>query len=157
MKKYIWFILLLLFISCYPNYAEEEEITDTNEINSNSTDNWSFIDTMDTDDLISAIESSENIESKHIGIEGRKSYIYCCYEKLLETASDSLWVKLSYSKSPVMRYYAYKALFSRESTNLQSVRNRLIKDSSQVCYHTRDMINCLYILGELIERNVGCK
>jgi hypothetical protein len=148
MKKCIWFILLLFFISCYP--IQENDVIDMNETNLKSTDyDFSF---STIDDLISAIESSENIESKHIGIEGRKSYIYNCYEKLLEVASDSLWTELSYSKSPVMRYYAYKALFSRESANLQSVRNRLVKDTAQVCYHTMDM-TFTFTLEYLIKEN----
>ena len=156
MKKYIWFILLLLFVSCYPNHVEEDEVIDVNETDSNPTDNWSFMDTMDINDLISAIESSENIEGEHIGMEGRKSYIFSCYEKLLEVASDSLWVKLSYSKSPVMKYYAYKALFSKENTNLQSVRDRLIKDTSQVCFHITDRILCSPF-NSFIEMDFRCR
>ena len=152
-KKYIWFILLLLFASCYPNYVEEMEVTDMNEINSNSTDNLDFIDTdINIDDLISAIESSERIESKHIGIEGSISHLYNNYEKLLEIASDSLLIKLSYSKSPVMRYYASKALLSNESPNFLSVRNRLLKDTTEVCYHTSDMF-FYFTIGYLIKNN----
>ena len=153
MEKYILFILLLFTVSC--NTKQENKVNldtiDMNEIDSNSIDKWTFLK---VDDLISAIESSENIESKYIGFEGRKSYIYSCYEKLLEVASDSLWVKLSYSKSPVMRYYACMALLSNKSANFISVKNRLLKDTTEVCYHAMDVTICI-TLGERIE--MRCK
>ena len=144
MKKYVWFILLLFTVGCYPDI--ENEAFYMNETDSNSTKEWDFLD---INDMIFAIESSENIEREYIGIERRKSCIYSCYEKLLKIVSDSLWIKLSYSKNPVMRYYAYNALLTRKNDNISSIRNRLIKDRESVCVHTCDMINC-EILGELI-------
>ena len=151
MKKYIGFFFLLLFVSCYPSYVEEAEVVGTSEPKFNSMIDWTLVDTVvDIDYFISRIESSENIESKHIGFTGEKSIIYSYYEKLLEIASDSLWIELSYSKSAVMRYYAYQALLSKGNIRFLSVRNRLIKDTSCVCFHTFDMINCL-TLGSRIK------
>ena len=145
--KYIEFFFLLLFAGCYPSYVEEAEVTNMNELNLN------FVDTVaDIDYLISIIESSKNIESKHIGFTGRKSHVYGCYEKLLDAASDSLWVELSYSKSPVMRCYACNALLSNESTNFLSVRNRLLKDTTEVCCQTRDMF-FYFTIGYVVENN----
>ena len=136
-------------------------MTDISEIDSNSINKWNFIN---INDLISTIESSKYIEREYIGGWGaKKSYIYGCYEKLLEIASDSLWIELSYSKSPVMRYYAYKALLSKESSEFPAVRNRLIRDTSPVCTYSCDIIDCLLTLGELLlieERsgaNIDCE
>ena len=147
MKKYIGIFILLLFISCYSKQYKEYGVIDTNQTNSYSISDFSF---STTDDLISTIELSENIESEHIGFNAEKSYIYSCYTDLLEVASDSLWLELSYSKSAVMRYYAYKALLSKESTNLHSIRNRLIKDTSHVCLYAMDIMICNLTLGNLI-------
>ena len=145
-KQYIWLILLLFMTSCYPK--QYEEVTDINEISSTPT--YDYFPPLTADDLISIIEASEYIEAKHIGFIGEKSKIYSCYEKLLEIASDSLWIELSYSKSPVMRCYAYQALLLKENINLPSIRNRLIKDTSSVCTYSGCMIDCISTLGELI-------
>ena len=145
MKIYI--LLLLLFLAgCCP---KQEKATGINEISLILMDDRYLFFTIN--DLISTIESSKYIERKYVGgWAARKSHIYDCYEKLLEIASDSLWVELSYSKSPVMKYYAYNALFSKGNINSLSIRNRLIGDTSSVCTHSCDIIDCLHTLGGLI-------
>ena len=152
MKKYIGsvflFILLLFAMSYYEKQKSKKELSATNM---EMTKLDSFLLVINSPDyLISLIEASEQIESKYIGFEGRESHVYNSYEKLLDIVSDSLWVKLSYSKSPVMRYYACRALFSNGSDNFLSVRDRLKKDTAHIRFQSFDVIYS-YTLGALIE------
>ena len=146
------FIVLCITISLCNRREINKMHVNTMSINKiDSIRDWNFRNRDYIDNLISMIESSKNIESEYIGYTGERSKVYICYKELLEIASDSLWVKLSYSKSVAMRYYAYEALLMKESTNLSSVRNRLLKDTTQVCFHTYDIMICNCTLGELVE------
>lgn len=150
MKKQILFIILLLLcIGCNIKQENKLELY-INEIYSDSIYCLNFRNVDDIDGLISMIESSKKIEGEYIGFTAEKSEIYTCYKTLLELASDSLWIELSYSKSVVMRYYAYRALLSKGNVNLLSIRNRLIKDTTQVCYHSGCLTICNRTLGETI-------
>ncbi|HOF17194.1 MAG TPA: hypothetical protein PLF32_03915 [Bacteroidales bacterium] len=134
MKIYILFVLLFVCISC--NTKERKNSTFKDSIDSVlKVNSREYIN-----DKISVIESSKQIEGKHIGYGGQISGIYSCYEILLKNISDSLWIELSYSKSPVMRYYAYQALLSKGNIKFLSVWNRLRKDTSSVCFQTCDVI-----------------
>jgi hypothetical protein len=150
MKKYVFavilFIILLLAMSYYEKQKNKKEL-DTTCV--------SVLDSLmlvfnGPDYLISLIESSKQIEAEYVGFATRKSHIYNSYEKLLEVLSDSLWVELSYSDSPVMRYYACRALFSNGSDNFLSVRDRLTKDTTHICFQSFDVFY-YYTLGEWIE------
>ena len=156
-KLDLYFIsVILLFITLLAgmNYYEKQ----TNKVKSDIAYTSVFdsisnmIDSLNNspDYLISLIESSKQIEGRYVGFVARKSFVYNNYEKLLELISDSLWVELSYSNSPVMRYYACEALLSNGSDNLPLVKKRLIKDTTPVCYQSMDVILCRP-LGELIK------
>ena len=56
-----------------------------------------------------------------IEIEGSESRVFNAYKRLLKIAPDSLWVRLSYSDKPVVRFYALEALVQRNSPLLDSV------------------------------------
>ena len=152
MKKYIFFvflfILLLFAMSYYEKQQSKKELSTTN-IKMTKLD--SFLLVINSPDyLISLIEASKQIEDEYIGFEAKRSYICNSYEKLLDIVSDSLWVELSYSESPVMRYYACRALFSKESNDFSIVRDRLKKDTTPICFQSFDVFY-YYTLGELIE------
>ena len=148
------FIVLCFTVSLCNRREANKMYVNTMGVNkTDSISNWNFRNSDYIDDLISVIESSKDIEGEYVGgWATKKSHTYNCYKTLLEIVSDSLWVELSYSKSPVMRYYAYEALLTRESANLSSVRSRLLKDTTQVCFHTCDIIICNCTLGKLIEK-----
>ena len=151
MKKYISFILLFILLLLAMSYYEKQKSKKELEAKPYTSVFDSLLNEMESvDNLISIIESSKRIESKYLGFEG-ESAIYSVYEKLLDQVSDSLWVELSYSKSPVMRYYACMALFSNESADYSSVRDRLIKDTSHVCSRFGCIVFDSYPLGKLIE------
>lgn len=89
-------------------------------------------DSLRIERLIAAIEESPRVEDAHIGISGSPSEIYAFYDSLLRIAPDTLWRKLTYSKKPVMRYYAFKALMEKKDPDLQKVITRLEKDKAPV-------------------------
>lgn len=67
------------------------------------------------------------------GITGKDNPTADAYKSLLSIASDSVWVRLSYSEKPVVRMYAFKALYSKNSTDLEEVTSRLKTDTVSVC------------------------
>lgn len=72
------------------------------------------------------------VEQAHVGFTGEPSEIYALYAALLRVAPDTLWRKLTFSKKPVMRYYAFKALMEKKDPGLPQVIARLEKDSAGV-------------------------
>lgn len=82
---------------------------------------------------VEKLEGSDCVESKYIGIEGKPSEIYAAYDTLLKIASDSLWIKLSYDKSGVVRFYAFQALFAKKSPRVAEVISRLKNDTAFIC------------------------
>jgi len=152
MKKYILsvlvFILLLFAMSYYEKQKSKKDL-DTTDAKTTKLD--SFLLVINSPDyLISLIESSEQIEDEYVGFGARKSHICNSYEKLLKVISDSLWIELSYSDSPVVRYYACRALFSKGSDDFPIVRDRLKKDTTLVSFQSFDVFYS-FALGELIE------
>ncbi len=66
------------------------------------------------------------------GFAGEETMADDCYERLLQIAPDSTWVRLSFSKKPVVRMYAFDALFYRNSPDLKGVKDRLRNDKAAV-------------------------
>ena len=87
--------------------------------------------------LISIIENSDCFYGKMIGITGNPSSVHEAYEELRSFADDSLWLRLSFSKSVVMRLYAYRALEGNEQLREQ-LQLRYLNDSSEVCIRISD-------------------
>ena len=128
MKKNIFFILLILIFGCKMKNKKEEEI------------NLLAIKEASINRMILKIESSKCYESKHIGFTGENSILYETYETLNQIASDSLWLKLTYSKSPVMRCYAYHAILSKQNNKLiNEVKSRLINDTTRLDFYSCDI------------------
>jgi hypothetical protein len=93
--------------------------------------------------LIRTIESSDALYGKAVGINGETNFVYSSFERLSRLASDSLWFKLSYSSSPVMRAYAYDALKSKNQLMALDVANRLKDDTTKIRWISSDMsITC---------------
>jgi hypothetical protein len=67
-----------------------------------------------------------------VGFSGVETSEYSSYKQLLAIAPDSFWIRLSYSRNPVARVYAFEALFDRKSPDLFSIAERLKNDSSSV-------------------------
>jgi len=88
--------------------------------------------------LVGLIDSGDCVYFGRIGYNGEESEIYDCYQRLLEIASDSIWIKLTNDKNPVLRVYAFRALESKKSSRLQEVKDRLLKDKATVCYVSAD-------------------
>jgi hypothetical protein len=88
--------------------------------------------------LINRIDSSECVYFGSVGIAGEESEVYDCYQRLLEIAPDSVWIKLSYNENPVLRLYAFEALKATKSPDLQKTKARLQRDKATVCYISAD-------------------
>jgi hypothetical protein len=80
--------------------------------------------------LVSRIDKSDAVYFGGIGYTGTESEVYDCYQRLLEIAPDSTWDNLSHNKNPILRIYAFDALKTRNSDNLQGVKHRLQKDKA---------------------------
>ena len=89
--------------------------------------------------LVSQLEYSPCVIIGGVGIEGKENTAAESYKKLLQVAPDSVWVRLSYSEKPVVRMYAFEALFSRNSPDLESVKTRLKADTATVCRVSGDV------------------
>jgi hypothetical protein len=89
--------------------------------------------------LITRIEASDCVYGAGIGIESRANATYESYDRLNKLISDSEWLNLSYSRSTVMRIYAFKALLERNQLMAAEVRHRLKTDSSTFCYIANDI------------------
>lgn len=92
--------------------------------------------------LVAAIEECPRVEEAHVGFTGKPSEIYSLYAALLRVAPDTLWRKLSFSKKPVMRYYAFKALMKKKDPCLPQVIARLEKDKASV-----DVVSGCIVMG----------
>jgi hypothetical protein len=102
--------------------------------------------------LIEILERSDCYYGKRVGIEGKISDVYQAYEDLKENVSDSVWVKLSYSRSGVMRVYAYQALENNRSLQKQ-LKKRLENDSTKVCFKISDMESIETIMEFISDKN----
>ena len=89
--------------------------------------------------LIDGIEIGECIEGPVVGLAGQESRIYGCYKRLCQLASDTLLLKLGDSKSAVLRFYAYQALYSKQSPLASALKKRLMQDNTVVCWRSNDM------------------
>lgn len=101
------------------------------------------------DRLVSRIDSSDCVYFGRIGYAGEESMVYDTYLRLLQIAPDSIWLRLSFSKNPVLRVYAFEALESQKSKYLQVVKNRLRKDKATICYVSAD-IRIIYSISSLV-------
>lgn len=88
--------------------------------------------------LVTLIDRSDCVYIGGIGYTGDESEVYDSYQRLLEIAPDSLWVKLSFNKNPVLRVYALKALVTKNSSKLFEANDRLQKDKDTICYVAGD-------------------
>ena len=89
--------------------------------------------------LIVSLEGSSCVESKYIGYAGTPSQTYEIYDRLLKIVPDSLWWRLTFSKSGVMRYYAFQTLLMKNDPRLVEVVNRLKNDTTFICCHRADL------------------
>jgi len=94
----------------------------------------------DTGELIRTIEKSRCFCGEFTGIGGEKSETYLNFQMLLKVASDSLWFKLSFSKSPVMRLYAFHALEIKNKKMRDIVKLRLESDTATVVWRNSDEV-----------------
>lgn len=92
-----------------------------------------------------------------IGYAGEENEVYDSYQRFLEIAPDSMWVKLSYNKNPILRIYAFDELDTRKSLCLQDVKKRLQKDEATVCHVFADtrMSYSVSFLFRIRNRSVG--
>ena len=90
--------------------------------------------------LLRAIEESSCVESEYIGFVGRESAVYASFRRLDYLISDSIWLKLSYDRKPVMRAYAYWALLKRNSPLLPKIRGHLKNDRGTFCFYSADVM-----------------
>jgi hypothetical protein len=95
---------------------------------------------LDTATLIRSIEESSCVESEYIGFGGGESAVYASFRRLDHLISDSIWLKLSYDRKPVMRAYAYWALLRRNSPLLPKIRDHLKNDRATFCYYSADVM-----------------
>ena len=93
----------------------------------------------DIQQLIGVINNSDCAYFGRIGYAGEENEVYDCYQRLLEIAPDSIWVKLSYNKNPILRIYASDALETRKSLYLRDVKKRLQKDTARFWHAAADM------------------
>jgi len=82
--------------------------------------------------LITGIELSDRVYIGGIGITGEESREYDCYKRLCEICPDSVFVRLSFNKSAVVRLYAYYALLKKNKTLALRVQERLLNDKKLV-------------------------
>ncbi|WP_276482434.1 hypothetical protein [Paraflavitalea pollutisoli] len=80
--------------------------------------------------LTARLEASEEIQGEGIGISGTPSATYESFKLLDGLLSDTAWLQLTYSKSPVMRVYAYQALQKRNKAMTEEVKVRLSHDDA---------------------------
>lgn len=108
-----------------------------------------------TSSLIEEIESSNCVYGKYTGIDGKTSDTYESYERLLDILPDSMWIRLTFSKSPSMRVYAYQALQLKQNSELYGVEKRLSTDTSTVCWKKSDItIECSvgYLIANVLAK-----
>jgi hypothetical protein len=99
--------------------------------------------------LIFQLEHSICVIIGGVGITGKDSPSSDSYKTLLRIAPDSAWVRLSYSKNPVARMYAFEALLSKNSPDLERVRGRLKNDTAVVC-EISDDVTVTSSIGDLV-------
>lgn len=134
MKLKLIFVYLLFLISCDFNHqSKNKSILKKNDIFEANVN----IDTSLIKYCVYVIESSETLDYEYIGIDN-KSNVYSCFQTLLKILPDSTWVEFSKSVNPIMRCYSYEALLRKQSSNIDSVKERLLKDTSVVIYCSGD-------------------
>jgi hypothetical protein len=89
--------------------------------------------------LVKTIENSDCFYSKGVGIDGRSNETYKAYSDLLKQTSNEFWYKMSYSRSAVLKVYAYKTLFDRNDSTVTAIQNRLRHDSVIFCLSSNDL------------------
>ncbi|GGB19872.1 hypothetical protein [Puia dinghuensis] len=99
--------------------------------------------------LVFDLEYSSCVIIGGVGITGKDNPAADAYKTLLRIAPDSVWVRLSYSEKPVVRMYAFEALLSKKSPDLERVKNRLKKDTATVCEIFGD-VSMTSSIGELV-------
>lgn len=85
-------------------------------------------------ELVAKLEDGDCVESRYNGVEKTPSETFAIYDSLLKVAPDSLWHKLTYDRNPVVRCYAYQALFTRNAPEVAQIGYRLENDTDSICY-----------------------
>ena len=85
------------------------------------------------------LEHSSRVITGGVGFTGKDNPTADAYKSLLQIAPDSVWVRLSHSEKPVVRMYAFEALYNKNSPDLEEVISRLKTDTAAVCEISGDM------------------
>jgi hypothetical protein len=102
-------------------------------------------------ELVFQLEYSSCVITGGAGFTGKVYPQADAYKTLLRVAPDSVWVRLSYSEKPVVRMYAFDALFSKNSPELEGVRSRLKNDKAAVC-EVFDDVTVTSSIGDIVSR-----
>jgi len=132
MKKYFYYILLILNLSC-SNRNESSLVKETSRLKNKIYDNYNNHPLYDH--CIQTIIQSKSIDDKYIYLN-QTSPTYYCYETLEQILPDSVWINFIQHPSPNMRYYAFKALEKRNYNKISEIKMELIKDSTIVTYRS---------------------
>jgi hypothetical protein len=146
MKK---IFVVLLFFSCQDKNSKKH----TSIHLSGKDMDYSIIqNTYSVKDLVESLETSNCVYGKVVGLGGKKSPVYENYEKLFNLLNDTAWYKLCQSKGASMRFYAYKALYSKKSPLINEAWELLKNDRTSICWQSNDLeLNCS--LNYLIEKS----
>lgn len=85
------------------------------------------------------LDLSDRVITGGVGFTGKDNPTADAYKSLLQIAPDSVWVRLSYSEKAVVRMYAFEALHSKNSPELEEVTSRLKTDTAVVCEVSGDL------------------
>jgi hypothetical protein len=99
--------------------------------------------------LVFQLQQSDCVIIGGVGITGRVNPAADSYTTLLRIVPDSVWVRLSYNEKAVVRMYAYEALFSKSSPELEQVKIRLKRDTAMVC-QIFDDVTITASIGEFV-------
>lgn len=89
--------------------------------------------------LIQGIETAGFFDGNTTFINWGEGYAYNCYERLLEVAPDTTWLRLGSSTNPVTRYYACRALYQKHSPYAKALQQKLLKDSTLLGMQSCDL------------------
>ena len=133
-------IILLLLIGCNTNLKSRnsEDLNNKRSIQDTFKSYGVKKDSI-IQKLVAQIENSNCVYIGGNSIAGEDNEVYICYQNLLEIASNSLWIKLSSSKSAVMRFYAYRILLEKKPKGFEAIKERLKKDTTNICWYLDDV------------------
>src|SRR5258706_328682 len=112
----IWLLILVSICACN---AKHEPTTRENAFNAYR-----------LEQIISDIAENNIIEGENVGIAGSRSTQRVRYKVLNKLASDDELISLTYHTNPVVRYYSFRALVSRNSSKVFDILVRHMNDTA---------------------------